>query len=122
MRDKKKLTEELIRHLPDYAKVTTQEAINLWYYNLRAGGGMRLTKFGYETFTGLLDLKEYRYEVDPMVIDSRMIVMLDRRLQHPWYLVFEKKMPKTLIFFSSQEAMLANLYGGLKQFIDNYKN
>ena len=122
MRDKKKLTEELVQHLPDFAKVTTQEAIKLWYYNLRAGGGMRLTKFGYETFTKLLELEEYPFEVDAMTVDSRMIVMLDRRLQHPWYLVFEKKMPKAIVFFSSHEAMLANLYGNLKQFVDNYKN
>lgn len=120
MRDKKKLTQKLIEHLPDYAKITAEEAIPLWWHNLRAGGGMRLTREGYETFTKLLDLEHYEYSVDPFTINSKMIVLLDRKLQHPWYVKFHKQMPKTIIFFGSKEAMMANLYGDLKKFLDSY--
>ena len=120
MRDKRKLTEELIQHLPEQHKITVQEAIPLWWHNLRGSGGMRLTRMGFETFTKLLDLEHYEYAVDPHLITNRMIIELDRKLQQPWYVVFHKQMPKSIIFFGSKEAMMANLYGDLKKFIDNY--
>jgi len=120
VRDKKKLTAELVEHLPDPFKITVQEAIPLWWHNLRAGGGMRLTKIGYETFTKILDLEHYNYNVDPFSINSRMIIALDRKLQHPWFLISHKQMPRTLVFFSSKEAMMVNLYGSLTKFLDNY--
>jgi hypothetical protein len=121
VRDKRKLTEELVQHLPEQFKIPTNEALLLWWHNIRAGGGLRLTNLGYETFTCVLDLEHYEYPVDPVSVDNRMIVQLDRRLQHPWYIVINKKMPKSIVFFSSQEAMMANLYGDLKRYIDNYR-
>lgn len=120
MRDKRRLTEELVQQLPESFKVTAPEAIPLWWYNIRAGGGMRLTRVGYETFTKVLDLAYYEYAVDPFAINSRMILALDRKLQQPWYLVTHKQMPKSIVFFGSKEAMMANLYGDLKRFLDNY--
>ena len=122
MRDKKKLTQELVQHLPEQFKISAEEALPMWWYNLRAGGGMRLTNIGYQTFTKILELEHYEYAVDPHTITSRMIIALDRKLQHPWYVVFHKQMPKALIFFGSKEAMMANLYGDLKKFIDNYNH
>lgn len=120
MRDKRKLTEELVQHLPEQFKIAVDEAIPLWWHNLKAGGGMRLTREGYETFTKLLELEHYDYNVDPLTITSRMIITLDRKLQQPWYVKFHKQMPKTLVFFGSKEAMMANLYGDLKRFLENY--
>lgn len=122
MRDKRRLTEELVQHLPEQFKITAPEAIPLWWHNIRAGGGMRLTKMGYETFTKLLDLERYDYTVEPFSITNRMIIQLDRKLQHPWYLVMHKNMPRSIVFFGSKEAMMANLYGDLKRFLDNYTN
>ena len=119
-RDKKKLTEELVQHLPEKFKIAVDEALPMWWYNLRAGGGMRLTKIGYETFTKILDLEYYEYAVEPFSINSRMIIELDRKLQHPWFLVTHKQMPKSIVFFGSKEAMMANLYGDLKKFLSNY--
>jgi len=121
VRDKKKLTEELIQHLPEEFKIDVDAAIPIWWHNLRAGGGMRLTNMGYETFTKILELEHYDYDVEPFDITSRMIVLLDRRLQHPWYLVTVKMMPKKIVFFSSKEAMLFNLYGNLQKFLDSYQ-
>ena len=120
VRDKNKLTEELVQHLPDQYKISVEEALPMWWYNLKAGGGMRLTKIGYETFTKLLELERYEYQVDPFSINSRMIIELDRKLQHPWFLVAHKQMPKSIVFFGSKEAMMANLYGDLKKFLSNY--
>jgi len=120
VRDKKKLTEELIQHLPEQFRQSVEDTIPLWWHNLRAGGGMRLTREGYETFTRLLELEHYEYVVDPHLITSRMIVLLDRKLVYPWYVKFHKQMPKGIVFFGSKEAMMANLYGDLKKFLDSY--
>jgi hypothetical protein len=50
-----------------------------------------------------------------------MIIALDRKLQQPWFIIMHKQMPRTLVFFGSKEAMMANLYGNLKKFLDNYR-
>ena len=120
MRDKKKLTEELVQHLPDPFKITEAEALALWWFNLRRHGGMRLTRIGYEALAHQIELAHYDYNVEPFSINSRMIIALDRKLQQPWFIITHKMMPKTLVFFGSKEAMMANLYGDLKKFLDNY--
>ena len=120
MRDKYRLTRELIQHLPDPYKVTEAEALALWWFNLRRNGGLRLTKMGYEAFTKHLELAHYDYNVEPFAINSKMVIALDRKLQQPWFIITHKMMPKTLVFFGSKEAMMANLYGNLKKFLDNY--
>ena len=120
MRDKKKLTEELVQHLPDPYKITEAEALALWWFNLRRNGGMRLTRTGYEALAYQIELAHYDYNVEPFSINSRMIIALDRKLQQPWFIITHKMMPKTLVFFGSKEAMMANLYGDLKKFLDNY--
>ena len=121
MRDKQKLTETLVQQLDPELGITVDYALNHWWYNLRAGGGLRLTDIGYQSFTRLLNLEHYDYKLDPFDLDSRLIVAMDRRLQHPYYIVFKKKMPTQIIFFGNKEAMMANLYGNIKKFIDNYR-
>lgn len=121
MRDKKKLTETLVQQLDPELGVDYRLAMGTWWHNLRAGGGMRLTDIGYRSFTELLNLEHYDYKLDPFDLDSRLIIAMDRRLQHPYYIVFKKKMPAQIIFFGSKEAMMANLYGNIKKFIDNYR-
>jgi hypothetical protein len=80
-----------------------------------------LTKIGYETFSKHLELENYDYNVEPFAINSKMIIALDRKLQQPWFIIMHKQMPRTLVFFGSKEAMMANLYGNLKKFLDNYR-
>jgi hypothetical protein len=120
VRDKNKLTAELVKLLPEPYAVTEAEARAIWWYNIKRTGGMRLTKIGYDVFVNQLELERYEYSVDPFVINSRMILALDRRLQHPWFIKTNKMIPKTIVFFGSKEAMMVNLYGDLKRFLDNY--
>jgi hypothetical protein len=121
VRNKYKLTQELIQHLPDPYKITESEALALWWFNLRRSGGLRLTKMGYEALAKHIELEHYNYNVEPFTINSKMVIALDRKLQQPWFIITHKMMPKTLVFFGSKEAMMANLYGDLKKFIDNYR-
>ena len=122
MRNKKKLTETLVNQLdPDWG-VTVKKAMHTWWFNLRSTGGMRLTSAGYHAFTEELDLENYSYNIDdPTNINQQMILDMDRKLQMPYYIHAVKGIPKKIIFFGSREAMVTNLYGDLKKFLDNYQ-
>lgn len=122
MRDKLKLTEQLVAQLPDPYKVSVETARNSWWFNIRPSGGMRLTALGFKVLVEQLELKFYPYKItDEMTFTQKMVLDLDRRLQGPYYIVTKKGFPIDVIFFSSKEAMLVNLYGSLDKFLDNYK-
>lgn len=122
MRDKLKLTEELVKQLPSDYNITVETAKNSWWFNIRPDGGMRLTAPGFKILAEQLGLKFYPYKIpDEMLFTQQTILDLDRRLQSPYYIVTKKSFPIDIIFFSSKEAMLVNLYGDLARFLDNYK-
>lgn len=122
MRDKLKLTEELVKQLPSEHATTVEIAKTAWWFNIRPSGGFRLTALGYKVLTEYLDLKFYPYKIpDEMLFTQQTILDLDKRLQNPYYIVTKKSFPIDIIFFSSKEAMLVNLYGNLEKFLDNYR-
>lgn len=122
MRDKIKLTRELINLLPEDQRPTVESVLPLWWYNLRKNGGMRLTGPGYTVFKRDLELENYTFVInDPLVFTQQTILKLDRKLQAPYYIHAIKGIPKSIVFFGSREAVMANLYGNLLQFLDNYQ-
>jgi hypothetical protein len=121
VRDKKKLTQELVALLPEEQRISPASAFTAWWYNLRSTGGLRLTTIGYITFVDYLDLAQYEFRIeDAHEFNLRTVIALDRQLELPYYIVIKKGVPLSVIFFGSKEAMLVNLYGDLKQFLDNY--
>jgi len=122
VRDKTKLTEELIKLLPEEQRISTISALPAWWHNLRRNGGMRLTDLGYRVFVENLELEHYSYSVDKQLLFNQHTVLnLDRKMQMPYYIESKKGIPKRIIFFGSQEAVMVNLYGNLEQFLDNYQ-
>jgi hypothetical protein len=122
VRDKQKLTQQLIDLIPGDQRPTIESVFPIWWYNLRKNGGMRLTVTGYTTFTKTLELEHYEYTIDdPVIFNQQIILDLDRKLQMPYYIHVVKGVPKKIIFFGSREAMLANLYGNLSRFLENCK-
>lgn len=119
MRDKLKLTQELLEQLPTIA-VPINEFYPLIWKNIRPNGGMRLTDLGYGFYSKELHREKYSIKLEMLQLDARTIIALDRKLNHPYYIVYNKKIPVELILFDSSEAMLANLYGDLTKFLDNY--
>ena len=123
VRDKKKLTQELVALLPKEQRISPTSAFNAWWYNLRSTGGLRLTTIGYITFVDYLDLAQYEFRIeDAHEFNLRMVIALDRQLELPYYIVIKKGIPLSVIFFGSKEAMLVNLYGNLQKFLDNYRS
>jgi hypothetical protein len=120
-RDKLKLTEELVAQLPIANRISVESARVSWWFNLRPNGGLRLTALGWFALTDTLDLEFYEYKIkDPVSFNQHTILALDRKLKMPYYIVVSKGMAKAVIFFGSKEAVLANLYGSLEKFLDNY--
>ena len=123
MRDKKKLTRELVALLPEEQRISPESAFSAWWYNLRSTGGLRLTTTGYITFVDYLDLTQYEFHIpDAHEFNLRTVIALDRQLELPYYIVIKKGVPVSVIFFGSKEAMLVNLYGNLQKFLDNYRS
>jgi len=122
VRDKKKLTQDLVLLLPEQQRISAESAHTAWWYNLRSNGGLRLTALGYITFIDNLDLTPYEFKItDPHEFNLKTIIALDRQLELPYYIMTKKGVPQSVIFFGSKEAMLVNLYGSLKKFLDNYR-
>jgi hypothetical protein len=89
------------------------QALNSWYFNLRKNGGLRLTQVGRQCFEKA-GVQCWRLDIDPRGIDKRILLELDRKLEWPYYIDFRKK---SLIFYSSREAMMATLYGDLRAWL-----
>ena len=122
MRNKKKLTEELLALLPEEHRTDLTTTMHAWWFNTRRNGGMRLTAIGYDAFAEDLDLENYSYSIDnPLMFNQQTILKLDRKMQMPYYIHAVKGIPKKIIFFGSKEAVMVNLYGNLQQFLDNYE-
>ena len=117
MRNKQAITEELVELLPVENKLRVEEAMVTWWFNLRDNGGLRLTNTGYKTLKKILELESYRFEINqPRAFkNKRLILALDRKLKWPYYM--EKNWVE---FFSSTEAVLANMYPNLESFLGLY--
>ena len=116
MRNKLELTRALLTELPAGHGHTAEDVIPIWWVNIRNTGGLRLTGLGYQTLK-LMDIESWTVDLDPSKFDRNLILLLDRKLQAPYYIEIEKKLARRLIMFSSREAMMATLYGDLKTFL-----
>ena len=122
MRDKLKLTKKLVDKLSEEDRITIKEARVAWWHNFRNAGGMRLTGIGYRAFCESLDIVSYEYVIaDPTAFNQHMILDLDRKIQTPYYIHAVKGIPKKVVFFGSKEAVMIQLYGDLKKYLDNYQ-
>lgn len=122
VRDKQQLTQKLIVLLPEDQCISVESAVPIWWYNLRKNGGLRLTTTGFQTLVEQMELEHYEYTIDnPKLFSQQTVLDLDRKMQMPYYIHVVKGVPKKIVFFGSQEAMLANLYGSLSKFLESRK-
>lgn len=114
---KSKLTQTLIDLLPEDHKVSLNDALIYWYYNIRPNGGYRLTVHGHHTLK-ILGLESWTVPLSDIkkTIDKTMLLSLDRKIHYPYYISFKEKQ---IVFYSSKEAMMATMYGSIKNWLDN---
>ena len=114
---KEAITRLLINQMPDGNQPELEEAMITWWFNLREGGGLRLTKTGYRALKKECKLETWRFELNqPRASkNKRLILALDRKLNWPYYM--EKNWVE---FFNSKEAMMAQMYPNLESFLELY--
>jgi hypothetical protein len=114
---KHKLTKRLIELLPEDHRITLEEAMVLWYTNIRNNGGFRLTQNGYQALK-ILALESWSVPLNDIKItmDKNLLLALDRKLTWPYFIDYKKK---EIVFYSSKEAVMATMYGSIKNWLDN---
>jgi hypothetical protein len=116
MLNKLTLTAELIHHYPDAPSM--DEAMRTWWQNIREDGGLRLTYEGYRVFSDCLELNSYTFELPEQVLTPKNLIVMDRHMASPYYIVNNRK-HNHMVMFGSREAMMATLYGDIKKFISS---
>ena len=114
---KHKLTKRLIELLPEDHRISVEEAMILWYTNIRNNGGFRLTQNGFQVMK-ILGLESWTVPLSDIKItmDKNLLLALDRKLTWPYFIDYKKK---EIIFYSSREAVMATMYGSIKNWLDN---
>jgi hypothetical protein len=114
---KHKLTKRLIELLPEDHRLSIEEAMVLWYTNIRNNGGFRLTQNGYQALK-ILGLEFWAVPLNDIKItmDKNLLLALDRKLTWPYFIDYKKK---EIVFYSSKEAVMATMYGSIKNWLDN---
>jgi hypothetical protein len=116
MFDKLQLTRQIIDQLPGDDCPVFDEAFAAWWMDSREGKGMRLTTAGYQAIT-TLDIAMYVFDT-PLAIPALLpghLLLLDRKLDCPYYLKIGKKQQITL--FGSEQALMLTMYGDLGRFL-----
>ena len=114
---KHKLTKRLIELLPEDHQLSIEEAMILWYTNIRNNGGFRLTQNGFQVMK-ILGLESWSVPLNDIKItmDKNLLLSLDRKLTWPYFIDYKKK---EIVFYSSKEAVMATMYGSIKNWLDN---
>jgi hypothetical protein len=115
MPTKFEITQKLVTLLDEPSRLSVDQAMVLWWANLRDNGGLRLTELGLQTFVEELELESYTLEVPKEVLaDKRTILNMDRKISCPYFLDRKKKI---MTFFGSRDAMMATLYGNVASWL-----
>jgi len=114
---KHKLTKRLIELLPQDHRLSVEEAMILWYTNIRNNGGFRLTQNGFQVMK-ILGLESWSVPLTDIKItmNKNLLLALDRKLTWPYFIDYKKK---EIVFYSSKEAVMATMYGSIKNWLDN---
>ena len=92
-----------------------EQALQLWFMNIRPSGGMRLTSLGFDTLIKC-EFEHWPVEVDRLKVRLKppQLLGLDRKMQSPYYIDYRKK---RLVFFGSKDAMMMTLCGDVDSFL-----
>ena len=115
MFDKSQLTRQIIDQLPGDDCLAFDEAYASWWMDSRDRGGMRLSTAGYQAIA-TIDIAAYVFDIPvSMVVLPRHLLLMDRKLDCPYYLKTGKKPQITL--FGSEQALMLTMYGDFDRFM-----
>lgn len=115
MLDKHQLTKKILQDLPPDDCPEFDEAFAAWWTDSRDGSGQRLTTAGYDAMI-TFDIEMYVFDIPPhMPLLPRHLLLMDRKLDCPYYLKTGKKPQITL--FGSEQALMMTMYGDINRFM-----
>ena len=115
MFDKHQLTRRILDQLPSDDCPVFDEAYAAWWMDSREGKGMRLTTAGYQAIA-TLDTAMYVFDIPAgMAMLPRHLLLMDRKLDCPYYLKTGKKPQITLC--GSEQALMMTMYGDMDKFM-----
>jgi len=115
MPTKIEITRKIIESVDQ--KIDLDQALATWYQNIRPSGGMRLTVRGYKTLISLdISSWTWTWPDNKNYINKKLLLEMDRKMSWPYYLDGKTK---SVIFFSSREAMMTALYGDIKIWLES---
>ena len=117
-RNKRAITKAVLAAIEQHSQEDFDSAMLSWWINIRSTGGMRLTPFGHSSFQAA-ELQSWAVKLEDIKLsmDKKLLLDLDRKLQFPYFIDYKNK---SVVFYSSKEAMLATMYTDIPSFIKNY--
>lgn len=117
MPTKSEITSRIIESSNRLNKIDLDTALKTWYQNIRDNGGMRLTTYGYKILRSLeIECWSWPWPNEKGYINKKLLLEMDRKLEYPYFI---NAKTREIVFYSSREAMMATLYGDLKQWLNN---
>jgi hypothetical protein len=107
------LVKKVLSLLP--AELDVHDATKTWFYDIRKSGGFRLTDRGLEALR-MAGLQSWTVPLGGTKLTKQLILDMNRRIEWPYYISTK---PPCLILFSDRDAVMAQLYGDLTQWIAN---
>lgn len=119
---KYRLTIEIFQQLTDTKKPTVDDLFLSVWKNSSHTNRLALTKTGLNYLVDLLNLEQWKFSIPN--ITSGDVVMMDRYMTYPYYLVSRKtKTHKNLIIFDESTATQLVLYdNNLRLWLSAYDN
>jgi hypothetical protein len=114
--DRLSLTKKLIEELD--LDLDPSTGLTEWWWDARSGGGLRLTDLGFQTFTKIIDLEHWQFDIADSILTPRNLLALDRFMTCPYYLKRQRRQ-HSLILFGDRESTVASLYGDIPRFIES---
>lgn len=118
MARRRDLTQSILDLLPGGAAINIDHAIHTWYYNIRERGGFRLTALGYTALKAAA-VDSWSIPLEIKDIDKKGLLTMDRNLQWPYFIDISHRQ---LVLFSGRDAVMATLYGDVKQWLVNLES
>ena len=117
MPNKKEFTRKLLVDNPD---AVVDDALKVWWYNIRNDGGLRLTEKGFNTFVDSFQLQYYEWDLPTThYLNPKLLLELDKHMTYPYFIEhLVQRFPAKIYIFGAKEATAINLYGDIKNYLE----
>lgn len=111
------LRHEVVQRILDLLPDNTDPAgaEKKWFRDVRRHGGWRLTPAGRAAFE-MAGIQHWRIPIDLQSLDRRLMLNMNYRIQWPYFITAR---PPEIWLFSDRDAVMAQLYGDVKTWVNS---